>query len=78
MVLQTDVAVARVGLVGDVEFVRRAVGPLVRLGPLVEVHPRDDRAVQLDAMQARSQRDRPCGSTRPTGFMAFCEGLTRS
>ena len=46
MVLQADVAVPRMRLVGDVEFVLCAVGPLIRLGELVEVDGIDLLAVE--------------------------------
>jgi hypothetical protein len=48
MVLETDVPEARVGLVGNVKLVRRAIGPAVGLGPFVEVHASDSFPVQLD------------------------------
>src|SRR5262245_45416885 len=48
VVLQSDVALARVVLVGDVELVPAAVGPPVRLGEQVQVHARHLLAVQLD------------------------------
>src|SRR5689334_18899766 len=51
VILQADVAFAGMVLVGDVELVRRPVGPLVLFGPLVEVHVRDLLAVELDVDQ---------------------------
>src|SRR5262249_5773184 len=47
VVLQADVALPRMVLVGDVELVLRAIGADVRLRPLVGVHPRHLLAVQL-------------------------------
>ncbi len=51
MVLQADVAFAGMVLVGDVELVRRAVGPLVLLRPLIQVHVRHLLAVEFHVDQ---------------------------
>jgi hypothetical protein len=51
VVLQADIARARMIFVGDVELVRCAVWPLVRLGPLVQVHVVDFFAIELHVYQ---------------------------
>src|SRR5437899_15607 len=48
VILQADVAFARMVLVGDVELVLAAIGPSVRLRELVHVHVCDVLAVQRD------------------------------
>src|SRR3954464_14987181 len=52
VILQADISPARVVLVGDVELVLRAVGAPIRLGPVVQVHARDDLAVEFHLDQA--------------------------
>src|SRR5579864_2472841 len=49
VILKADIAAPGVFFVGDVELVGAAVGALVGLGPLIEVHTRDHVSVQLDA-----------------------------
>src|SRR5262249_48267126 len=49
VVLQADVAGPGMVLVGDVEFVLRTVGAAIGTRPLVEVHPGDRLAVELDS-----------------------------
>src|SRR5260370_619601 len=47
VVLQANVALARVVLVGDVELVVASVGTFVRSSPLIEVHAGDGLAVEF-------------------------------
>lgn len=77
MVLQADVAASRMILVRDVELVRRAVGPNIRLRELVEVHVRHVLAIEHDVDQVLVARDLdviPLADRR----MAFRDGFTRS
>jgi hypothetical protein len=48
VVLQADVALARVLFVSDVEFVRAPIGTLVRLGEFVEIRTSDKFVIEHD------------------------------
>src|SRR4051794_32960194 len=48
MILQADIALARMILVSHIELVRTSIGPLIRLAPFVQIDLRDWLAIEHD------------------------------